>query len=107
MRLSSLALRIVTLLLVAAGAVVAACSEDEPPTFVSLHVERDGAYTVNARPVARATLESELSSLRPKHGRFGIGFQVAPSAPYEAVQYAMSVAQGLGATVGIVGNERF
>jgi biopolymer transport protein ExbD len=72
-----------------------------------LHVTPVGEYSVNGKAVTASQLAAELATLKPQHGRFAIGFQAAASAPQDAVQHAMSTAQQLGATVSVVGNEKF
>jgi biopolymer transport protein ExbD len=74
---------------------------------VSLRVSAAGEYQVNGQPVSRVSLQERLASLKPRDGEFNIYFQPASSAPNEAVQYAMSIAQAVGAKIGMVGNERF
>jgi biopolymer transport protein ExbD len=86
---------------------VAACATSAPRVFVSVHVLEDGSFNVNGKPVARENLPEVLTSFKPPGGGLDIGFQVARKATYEQVQYAMSVAQRLEASVGIVGNEKF
>jgi biopolymer transport protein ExbD len=107
MRPQSLGSRLLALAIVGAVAALAACAKNEPQVFISVRVASNGEHTVNGKAVTEASLEAALSPLKPEHGRFAIGFQVAASAPYQSVQHAMSVAQRLGATVGIVGNEKF
>ena len=97
-------------LLIASGvtaALVGACAEREKLLLVALKVSASGRYEVNGKEVDRDGLESALAALKPTQGIFGIHFQPDKAAPYESVQFAMSIAQKLGARVGIVGNEQF
>jgi biopolymer transport protein ExbD len=105
---SDSALRRALLLIIAGIApVVGACASRQTIFQVSLKVSAAGEYHVNGQSVSRASLQETLASLKPRDGELSIYFQSVPSAPYEAVQYAMSVAQAIGAKIGLVGNEKF
>ena len=91
----------------ATTALLSACTERKSIFLVALKVSASGSYEVNGRQVDREMLETTLAALKPEEGVFGIHFQPDKAAPQDAVQYAMAIAQKLGAKVGIVGNEQF
>ena len=107
MRLKNISRRSLLTARAALAAPIAACGESDSRVFVSVHVLENGTYKVNGKLVVGEKLEVELTSYKPKLGRLDIGFQLASTAKYEYVQYAMSIAQKLEASVGIVGNETF
>lgn len=91
----------------AAATLLGACMRQDTVTLITLKVSASGQYQVNGKTVGRTELESALVAMRPKEGVLGIHLQADKQATYESVQFAVALAQKLGAKVGIVGNEQF
>ena len=90
-----------------AVASISACSKQEASETVVLKVSAAGSYEVDGKYVEREALERSLVAAKQGGSVLHIHFQPDSAAPSEAVQYAMTIAQKLGARVGMVRNEVF
>ena len=90
-----------------AVASISACSKQEASETVVLKVSAAGSYEVDGKYVEREALERSLVAAKQGGSVLHIYFQPDNAAPAEAVQYAMTIAQKLGARVGMVQNEVF
>ena len=103
-RLKFCARRFTAALLIAATG--GACTP-ERVTVVELQVSIAGSYRVSGQEVPKERLFEVVRGNRPATGKFGVHLIADPKAPAEAVSFATATATEAGATVGMVGNEKF
>jgi len=101
-------LRLTSTLTASAAILLAvACTTPSAPVIVKLEISELGAYAVDGSLVQRMALTDALLAKR-QHGKLLL-VHVIPSskANYEAVEAAVRAARDSGASIGMVGNERF
>ena len=83
------------------------CASPSNSVVVRLEVSELGAYSVDGSLVERAALKDALLAKRRNGKKLLIHIVPSSKAKYEAVEAAVKAVQDSGATLGMVGNERF
>jgi len=83
------------------------CTSPSYSVVVKLEVSELGAYSVDGSLVERAALKDALLAKRRNGKKLLIHIVPSSKAKYEAVEAAVKAVQDSGASLGMVGNERF
>ena len=96
-----------TLIASAAVLLAVACTTPSASVIVKLEISELGAYSVDGSPVERTALTDAILSKRQQGKLLLVHVVPSSKANYEAVEAAVRAARDSGASIGMVGNERF
>ena len=96
-----------TLLTSVAISIAIGCAAPTPQIVVRLEISDLGTYSVDGHAVARDVLTEALVAKRQPGKQLFVHLVASSKVNYGAVEAAVKAARDSGASIGIVGNERF